>query len=88
VTHLDLPRFTSTILVPSGLSYLIALTTWFLLVLSLLLLVAIDSEYLIDSPAPINLSYFWGFGSLLGLNLIVLVVSGVTLAMHYTPNTF
>jgi ubiquinol-cytochrome c reductase cytochrome b subunit len=45
------------------------------------------NEYLIDSPAPINLSYFWGFGSLLGLNLVILIISGVTLAMHYTGNT-
>ena len=44
-------------------------------------------EYLVDSPAPINLSYFWGFGSLLGLNLVIMIVSGVTLAMHYTPQT-
>jgi ubiquinol-cytochrome c reductase cytochrome b subunit len=50
-------------------------------------ILALVNEYLIDSPAPINLSYFWGFGSLLGLNLMVLVISGVTLAMHYTPNT-
>ena len=29
----------------------------------------------------------WGFGSLLGVNLVILIVSGVTLAMHYTGNT-
>jgi ubiquinol-cytochrome c reductase cytochrome b subunit len=50
-------------------------------------LLSLINEYLIDSPAPINLSYFWGFGSLLGLNLVILIVSGVTLAMHYTGNT-
>ena len=50
-------------------------------------LLALINEYLIDSPAPINLSYFWGFGSLLGVNLVVLIVTGVTLAMHYTGNT-
>ena len=50
-------------------------------------ILALVNEYLIDSPAPINLSYFWGFGSLLGLNLVILIVSGVTLAMHYTPKT-
>lgn len=50
-------------------------------------ILAIVNEYLIDSPAPINLSYFWGFGSLLGFNLVILIVSGVTLAMHYTPQT-
>ena len=50
-------------------------------------LLVLLNEYLIDSPAPINLSYFWGFGSLLGVNLVMLIVSGVTLAMHYTGNT-
>ncbi len=46
----------------------------------------IINEYLIDSPAPRNLNYMWNFGSLLGINLIILIISGVTLAMHYTPN--
>ena len=31
-------------------------------------MLALVNEYLIDSPAPINLSYFWGFGYLLGYN--------------------
>ncbi len=45
------------------------------------------NEYQVDSPAPANINYFWGFGSLLGQNQIVLIISGITLAMHYTPNT-
>ena len=44
------------------------------------------NEYIIDSPAPINLNYFWNFGSLQGQNLIIMIISGVTLAMHYTPH--
>lgn len=44
------------------------------------------NEYVIDSPAPINQSYFWNFGSLLGQNQIIMIISGVTLAMHYTPH--
>lgn len=46
----------------------------------------VASELLIDSPLPSNLSYNWNFGSLLGLNLVIMIVSGVTLAMHYTPH--
>ena len=38
-----------------------------------------------ELPAPVNISYFWGFGSLLGLMLIVQIASGIFLAMHYTP---
>lgn len=36
--------------------------------------------------SPINLSYFWGFGSLLGLMLVIQMATGIFLAMHYTPN--
>ena len=42
--------------------------------------------FLIDSPLPLNISHFWSLGSLLGLNLIILIISGLSLAMHYTPN--
>lgn len=44
------------------------------------------NSYLIDSPQPSNLSYLWNFGSLLALCLIIQIVTGVTLGMHYTPN--
>lgn len=49
-------------------------------------ILSLVNEYLIDSPAPRNLNYFWNFGSLLGLNLVILIISGLTLAMHYTPH--
>ena len=45
------------------------------------------NDFIIDSPAPTNLTYFWNFGSILGVNLVIQIVSGLTLAMHYTPNT-
>jgi quinol-cytochrome oxidoreductase complex cytochrome b subunit len=46
-------------------------------------LIALVNNYLIDSPAPSNLSYIWNFGSLLGTCLALQIVTGVTLAMHY-----
>jgi quinol-cytochrome oxidoreductase complex cytochrome b subunit len=49
-------------------------------------ILSIINDYLIDSPAPRNLNYMWNFGSLLGLNLIIMIITGVSLAMHYTPN--
>ncbi len=49
-------------------------------------LLKILNSYLIDSPQPSNLSYLWNFGSLLGLCLGIQIVTGVTLAMHYTPS--
>ena len=44
------------------------------------------NSYLIDSPQPANLSYLWNFGSLLGMCLILQILTGVFLAMHYTPS--
>ena len=41
------------------------------------------NSYLIDAPQPSNISYLWNFGSLLGLCLVVQIITGVTLAMHY-----
>lgn len=46
----------------------------------------IVNSYLIDSPSPSNLSYLWNYGSLLGLCLVIQIITGVTLAMHYSPN--
>nr|Q508M2.1 RecName: Full=Cytochrome b; AltName: Full=Complex III subunit 3; AltName: Full=Complex III subunit III; AltName: Full=Cytochrome b-c1 complex subunit 3; AltName: Full=Ubiquinol-cytochrome-c reductase complex cytochrome b subunit [Dipodomys deserti]AAY23224.1 cytochrome b [Dipodomys deserti] len=41
----------------------------------------------IDLPTPSNISGWWNFGSLLGLCLVIQIVSGLFLAMHYTPDT-
>lgn len=49
-------------------------------------LLKIVNSYLIDSPQPSNISYLWNFGSLLALCLGIQIVTGVTLAMHYTPS--
>jgi group I intron endonuclease len=44
------------------------------------------NSYTIDSPQPSNISYLWNFGSLLAFCLIIQIITGVTLGMHYTPN--
>ncbi len=44
------------------------------------------NSYLIDSPQPSNISYLWNFGSLLALSLVIQIITGVTLAMHYNPS--
>lgn len=49
-------------------------------------ILSIINGLLIQLPAPSNLSYLWGFGSLLGLCLIIQIATGVFLAMHYTAN--
>jgi ubiquinol-cytochrome c reductase cytochrome b/c1 subunit len=38
-------------------------------------------------PAPKNLNYFWNFGSLAGIVMALQIVTGIVLAMHYTPHT-
>ena len=49
-------------------------------------LLKLVNSYLVDSPQPSNISYLWNFGSLLALCLGIQIVTGVTLAMHYTPS--
>ena len=44
------------------------------------------NAYLIDHSQPTNISYLWNFGSLLGVCLVIQIVTGVTLAMHYNPS--
>ena len=44
------------------------------------------NNYVIDSPQPSNISYWWNVGSLLGLSLAIQIITGVTLAMHYNPS--
>src|SRR5215813_840344 len=41
---------------------------------------------LYDYPTPRNLSYWWNFGSLSGIMLVVMIVTGIFLAMQYTPH--
>src|SRR5258706_11048158 len=38
-----------------------------------------------DYPTPRNLNYMWSFGSLAGFMLVAMIVTGILLAMHYTP---
>ena len=44
------------------------------------------NSYVVDSPQPANISYLWNFGSLLATCLILQILTGVFLAMHYQPN--
>nr|YP_009271113.1 cytochrome b [Velarifictorus hemelytrus]ANU83253.1 cytochrome b [Velarifictorus hemelytrus] len=46
----------------------------------------IINNSLIDLPTPSNISTWWNFGSLLGLCLIIQLMTGIFLAMHYTAD--
>nr|YP_010946685.1 cytochrome b [Malaccina discoidalis]WGO57403.1 cytochrome b [Malaccina discoidalis] len=50
-------------------------------------LIKIINNTLIDLPSPSNINMWWNFGSLLGLCLIIQIITGIFLAMHYCPNT-
>jgi len=49
-------------------------------------LLAFINSHIIDYPTPINLNYFWSFGSTAGICLVIQIVTGIFLAMHYTPH--
>src|SRR5258707_8155214 len=38
-----------------------------------------------EYPTPRNLNYLWNFGSLAGIVLVTMIVTGIVLAMHYVP---
>ena len=43
-------------------------------------------EHLAQYRTPKNLSYFWNFGSLAGIALVIQIITGLFLSMHYTPH--
>ena len=44
------------------------------------------NDHLIDYPTPVNINYLWNFGSMAGIFLVVQIITGIFLAMHYTPH--
>ena len=49
-------------------------------------LLRLINSYVVDSPQPSNISYLWNFGSLLATCLIIQILTGCFLAMHYQPH--
>ena len=43
-------------------------------------------KLVIRYPSPQNIGYFWNFGSLSGLFLVIQIVTGLFLTMFYVPN--
>jgi ubiquinol-cytochrome c reductase cytochrome b/c1 subunit len=44
------------------------------------------NEHVVDYPTPKNLSYWWNFGSLAGIVLVIMFLTGFFLAINYTPH--
>nr|YP_009112160.1 cytochrome b [Macropodus opercularis]AIY51580.1 cytochrome b [Macropodus opercularis]AJJ48709.1 cytochrome b [Macropodus opercularis]ASL06252.1 cytochrome b [Macropodus chinensis] len=49
-------------------------------------LLKIANDALVDLPTPTSISAWWNFGSLLGLCLVIQIITGLFLAMHYTSD--
>lgn len=49
-------------------------------------LISILNKTARDLPSPSNITFFWNLGSLLGLCLIIQIISGIFLAMHYSAD--
>ena len=49
-------------------------------------IIRFSKEHLMDFPTPKNLNYWWTFGAILVMCLAIQIVTGVILAMHYTPH--
>lgn len=47
-------------------------------------LISILNNHIIDYPTLINLNYFWNFGSLVGICLVIQILTDIFLSMHYT----
>nr|UJG45226.1 cytochrome b [Odontocerum albicorne] len=41
---------------------------------------------LINLPTPMNISFWWNMGSILGMCLMIQIITGLLLTMHYAPN--
>nr|AHL46907.1 cytochrome b [Microtus longicaudus] len=50
-------------------------------------LIKMINHSFIDLPTPSNISSWWNFGSLLGLCLMIQILTGLFLAVHYTSDT-
>ncbi len=50
-------------------------------------LVRLAHDSFVDFPTPKNLNYWYTFGGILTVCLVVQIITGVVLAMHYTPHT-
>jgi ubiquinol-cytochrome c reductase cytochrome b subunit len=49
-------------------------------------LLSFISNHLLSYPSPINLNYAWSFGSVAGICLVIQIITGIFLAMHYVPH--
>jgi len=49
-------------------------------------IIQLFNDHLVDYPTPSNITYFWNFGSMAGMCLVIQIITGIGLAMHYTAH--
>lgn len=49
-------------------------------------IVAFAKDHMLDFPTPKNLNYWYTFGGILAVMLVVQIITGIVLVMHYTPH--
>jgi ubiquinol-cytochrome c reductase cytochrome b/c1 subunit len=49
-------------------------------------IVGFVKDHALDFPTPKNLNYFYTFGGILAIMLVVQIITGIVLVMHYTPH--
>ncbi len=50
-------------------------------------IISLAHESFISYPTPRNINYWWTFGAMLSVVLVTQIITGVVLAMHYTPES-
>ncbi len=50
-------------------------------------IIRLSYDSFVTYPTPRNLNYWWTFGGILSMMLVVQLITGIVLVMHYTPNT-
>ncbi len=50
-------------------------------------IIRLGHDTAVSYPVPKNLNYWWTFGGILTFMLVVQIITGVVLAMHYVPTT-
>ena len=48
-------------------------------------IIRLGYDSFVDFPTPKNLNYWWTFGGILAVCLMIQIITGIVLAMHYTP---
>ena len=49
-------------------------------------IIQLVNDHLIEYPTPSNLTLWWNYGFLAGMCLSIQLITGIALAMHYTPH--